>query len=877
MDDNIASGASGADAPGASAPQASAPQASAPQASAPQASAPQASAPQASAAFDPTIFPTDITIPIYGPYEFEDGFVFHTESELRAMSFQQLAAYGSTVSTSAGLEQSTINGNEILFSQYDILSQISQSTIEGLDIEIATNNADYNADIAALNILIRQSTIDYSTLGNYDSTISTQEAIMKISQSTIDGLNDELSTLNSTFSLEDEEYISSAKGYSTLYYYYEGLKQQLENKIAFVYGDEQAAQQILENANRQIQYYTLQSGGSKGFVGLVSSAILAEADAYQNYLVSTATWKSVSEQLSTLNDENIAITSTFTQYTIDEAEAEQEYLSTVLGVSSLSSLYKAAKASEDYAFALSSLTIKAEAYADALLTFDQADHAYTISLPSGAQGGGKPPKRGGGDSGANSALWAARSMAQQALQAAEAEKDAASQYANTLQTLAEVAETDLYDVTLYALEQTVMNRIRQIDRLESQRLSTMESLTNWSSIYERATTDYNVYDELVSQYSTLYESSMIGNSTLQGLADADKAEIDALQQQADGYSAAIATLDREYDENLSSMAGWSTLSSIYMEQYWSSIYGLSTLSSVYHNLGESITEWNNSLTNRHITNIRNRIDYFLYSSIRNSEIINLEVYDTRVKDNINQEERSAYVYKHTYCRERRLTYQDNYKNAVMDAIETASNATRDALATARLTDPNASVIPTPVNLTALNVMTPYNKLDSMNTFLNTFTNIYSAYDTQTENIDTLSTSVGHKKEAWSTFSYFNDKEFYSLINETNPSVLSNALSQTIYDDQDINTPLPRSQYQTLANTAFTEYRQTQTAVNTAKGTWSNQQIAIAALKGTFRTDYSQFFTDIEISAQDTNISSFTIAGIQVGIAALAANGITFTL
>jgi hypothetical protein len=856
MADNSASGASGA-------------------------SAPEASASKASAAFDPTIFPTDITIPIYGPYEFEDGFIFHTESELRAMSFEQLAAYGSTVSTSAGLEQSTINGNELLFSQYDILSQISQSTIDGLGIEIATNNADFNADIAALNILTRQSTIDYSTLGNYDSTISTQQAIMYLSQSTIEGLNDELSTLNSTFSLEDEEYISSARGYSTLYYYYEGLKQQLVNKIEFVYGDEEAAKQVLENANREIQYYTLQSGGSKGFVGLVSSAILAEADAFNNYLVSTATWKSVSEQLSTLNDENIAINSTITQYVIDEAEAEQEYLSTVLGVSTLSSLYKAAKASEDYAFALSSLTIKAEAYADALLTFDQADYAYTNSLPSGAQGGGKTPKKGGAASGAasgaNSALWAARSMAQQALQAAEAEKDAASQYANTLQTLAEVAETDLYDVTLYALEQTVMNRIRQIDRLESQRLSTMEGLTNWSSIYERATTDYTVYDGLLSQYSTLYDSSIIGNSTLQGLADADNAEIGALQQQADGYSAAIATLDREYDENLSSMAGWSTLSSIYMEQYWSSIYGLSTLSSIYYNLGESITEWNNSVSDRHITNIRNRIDYFLYSSIRNSEIINLEVYDTQVKDNINQEERFAYVYKNTYCRERRLIYQDNYKNAVMGAIETASNATRDALATARLTDPNATVIPTPVNLTAPNVMTPYNKLDSMNTFLNTFTNIYSAYDTQTSNIDALSTNVGHKKEAWSTFSYFNDKEFYSMINETNPDVLSDVVSQTIYDDKDINTPLPRSQYQTLANTAFTQYRQTQTAVNTAKGAWSNQQIAIAALKGTFRTDYSQFFTAEEIDTQDTNISSFTIAGIQAGIAALAANGITFTM
>jgi hypothetical protein len=116
-----------------------------------------------------------------------------------------------------------------------------------------------------------------------------------------------------------------------------------------------------------------------------------------------------------------------------------------------------------------------------------------------------------------------------------------------------------------------------------------------------------------------------------------------------------------------------------------------------------------------------------------------------------------------------------------------------------------------------------------------------------------------------------------MINETNPNVLSNVVSHTIYDDQDVNTPLARSQYQTLANTAFTQYIQTQAGVNTAKGAWSNQQIAIAALKGTFRTDYSEFFTAQEIDTQDTKISSFTIAGIQAGIAALAANGITFTM
>jgi DNA-binding protein Fis len=809
-----------------------------------------------------------------------------------------------------------------------------------------------SSDIIAmglLGLLVNYRTQYDLSISQYDSTLSSQQKALQEYDSTIDGLNKALSTLNDTLEVEDAQYISSARGYSTLYYIYEGWQRQLDSKWAYVYGEGSSPPSALSFAEPAVDSFgfapaassplplavaltlptatvlppppnelpsgpqiyppfqgggdtkedygkpqaggyleagaEIESGSALSFIQIVSSGALAEKKAYDNYLVSTATWTSISLSLSTLNTESIQIQSNLIQYGIDEAQAEQDYISTIIGLSTLSSLYLAAIANENYALALCTLTFADENYTDALLTFEKADLLYSKSLPSGAAattGGGNKNtvKKGGAASGAvlgDSALWAARSMAQQALNAAENKKTSAEQVANTMQTLAQISESDLYDVVLYGLEQTIMSKVRFIDTIETQKASTMASLNRWSSIYETALIDYNTFDKELTHYSTLYESSIIGNSTLQGRANAQYLEIQKKQSQAGAYSNIIDTFQREYDENISSMQGYSTLSSLYMAQYWSSVYGLSTLSSLYYFRNREISIWNNNVIQTHINNVTNIVKYFVYSSMFKLDSINLDGYDAQIKDTINKEEYYAYLYRNTFCRERLLSYQTNYETGIVGAINIASNATEQALATARLRNPDATVTAIPVNLSVDSVVIPFNNINAMAPFVSSFTNIYSAYNTQTSNIYNLSTVVGHNKESWSTFSFFNNKNFYSQISQADTNTLISALEQTGYNDQNIALNLPPAQYQTLANTAFRNYSQTQQNVLLAKSSWNTQQTRISTLKSDIQIEYSNFFTPEEIFSQESTISSFIKVGVRSGLIALSNAGIIFNM
>jgi hypothetical protein len=405
----------------------------------------------------------------------------------------------------------------------------------------------------------------------------------------------------------------------------------------------------------------------------------------------------------------------------------------------------------------------------------------------------------------------------------------------------------------------------------------MASLNRWSSIYETALIDYNTFDKELTHYSTLYESSIIGNSTLQGRANAQYLEIQKKQSQAGAYSNIIDTFQREYDENISSMQGYSTLSSLYMAQYWSSVYGLSTLSSLYYFRNREISIWNNNVIQTHINNVTNIVKYFVYSSMFKLDSINLDGYDAQIKDTINKEEYYAYLYRNTFCRERLLSYQTNYETGIVGAINIASNATEQALATARLRNPDATVTAIPVNLSVDSVVIPFNNINAMAPFVSSFTNIYSAYNTQTSNIYNLSTVVGHNKESWSTFSFFNNKNFYSQISQADTNTLISALEQTGYNDQNIALNLPPAQYQTLANTAFRNYSQTQQNVLLAKSSWNTQQTRISTLKSDIQIEYSNFFTPEEIFSQESTISSFIKVGVRSGLIALSNAGIIFNM
>lgn len=769
-----------------------------------------------------------MTIPTFEPFDFNDGFVLFTEEQLEAMTYDQLAAYGSTVSTSVGLEQSTIYSNEMLQGQYDLLARLEQITMDGLDYEISLNEGAIAANDSRINYLYEQSTISASTIHIIKFNIQSQQDIFDEADSTIRGLNAESAKLDSTIALEDAAFVSSATKYSTLYYTYMGWEDLLKQKVEFIYGNENYGEQMLEISERQVQ-----TGGSKGFIYLVSSAALAEQNAYLNYSTSTATWLARSDELSTLYNSSNAIHSTLTKYITNETNAISEYNSTVLGISTLSSLYVAAIANQKYARALFTQSTKVEWYIDAMSTLAAADLMYRKSLPSGAHGGGKRGKQRGGSDPilGDTTLWNLRSMADQALQTAKSDKEAAEAITEALKTLAEIAETDLYGATLYALEQTVIDKINLVDKFESYKLSSMRSLDNWSSIYERAQADITIYNDLMNRYSTFYDSSMAGSSTLYGLAKVDEDTITSKQAEADATSHTISSLNIDYDNYTSSYDGYMKLSSFYSDKYKSSIEGLSTLSTLYYSTTTAIDDITSKIGILDGQIATNEGQYYAQSSILNTELINLAIFDTQIKDSVNQQERSAYSYRETYCRLLRLDRQATYEQKVSAAITAAAGA--------------------PVNLSDPDTVAAYTSLTSIDSFLQTFASVYAVYDTQADNLIALSTAVGRESESWSTLSDYSDKNFYS------------ALSVPPYQQQ--------------AADAFTQYAIKQSAFNTASATYMAQQTTIAGKKSDFATSYTTFFSPTEIAAQNTEISSFVIDGFTQGTAALAALGITFTI
>jgi len=717
----------------------------------------------------------------------------------------------------------------MLQGQYDLLARLEQSTMDGLDYEISLNEAAIAANDSRLAYLYQQSTMSASTISSININIQAQQDIFDEADSTIRGLNAESAKLDSTIADEDAAFVSSARKYSTLYYTYMGWEDLLKQKVEFIYGDERYGMEMLEISERGVQ-----TGGSKGFIERVSSAVLIEESAYLNYSTSTATWLARSDELSTLYNSSNAIHSTLEQYIIDETNASSEYNSTVLGISTLSALYVAAVANRDYARSLSSQSAKDEWYIDAMSTLAAADLMYRKSLPSGAHGGGKRKQKGGANSDpvlGDTTLWNLRSMADQALQAAKAEKEAAEAITEALKTLAEVAESDLYGAILYALEQTVIDKINLVDKFESYKLSSMRSLNNWSSIYERAQADIDIYNDLMNRYSTFYESSMAGSSTLYGLAAEDEAEIASKQAEADVTSHTISSLNIDYDNYTSSYEGYMRLSSFYSGRYQSSIDGLSTLSTLYYSTSKAIDDMTSKIGILDSQIATNDAQHYAQSSILNTELINLAIFDAQIKDSINQQERSGYSYRETYCRILRLDRQATYEQKISAAITAAAGA--------------------PVNLSDPDTVAAYTSLTSIDSFLQTFASVYAVYDAQADNLNALSTAVGHESETWSTLSDYSDKNFYSALS------------------------VPP--YQQEAADAFTQYATTQSAVDTANATYMTQQTTITSKKSDFATSYTTFFSPAQINTQDTEISSFIIEGLQQGSAALAAQGITFTI
>ena len=750
------------------------------------------------------------------PFNFDDGITLKTETELQAMGLSTLILYGSSLSTSISLQASTLLQNLKFQGLYGFLKGRSQSTIDGLRGEIMTNAGLISMYKGLENSTTEQMTVwEYddinweevsllqaqrgggaqggggargggksifiSTLDQFDATIANQIDYMQTIASSISSYSIQYTSSISSIAEEMGFFTSAAKGYSTAVWAAKGYQNLLEIKQ----GDYDTTAEKLRAAMTAEQ---------------ASSTLVAKKKIH---------WRNMSDKLSTLYDTRKSIGARLAAYRINEADTYIEYQSSLAGLSTTSSIYNAAVMNEKYAEAFAELTQRIAAYSDAELQFNSADALYS------AAGGGASAASGASGASNKSALFAARRMAQTQVEAASTAKLTSQATASNLLSLATLANTRAYESILsgYDIRIDAYNRTRL--KYKGYKEVANSNVAKFSSMYEIAVTDINNYTGDIERYSTFYESSINGASTLLGLSRND---ILTIQENYDQYHAlglSIAGLQNNYKNLQEKYAQDIAASTLYASQYYSSLSSIETYKRVYGDASDMVARLYNELYGAGGLMSKYYTMRFTNSSIINNDILNQKDYDTKMKYLINAQDYAMQQYRETFCRDQEARYQSDYKNKIYDAVQFAQTNSL----------PSAN-IDTPVIMEAGKI------LNDINVFIASFSNVFKMYDTQGTNIENISTSVGHEATAWSTVDCYTwGQYFQTMSNQDLPSLIDSSVK-----------------YLTL-------HQSTTAGLLT---TFQSQQDAINLGKEAILSGLSPFFTADEISAQSDTISSFII-------------------
>ena len=501
------------------------------------------------------------------------------------------------------------------------------------------------------------------------------------------------------------------------------------------------------------------------------------------------------------------------------------YNSTINTLSTLSTMYNAAVANNNYAIAVSTQSYLEKVYVDAITTYTQADIAWSNSI---AQTGIAA------SSGPTNTFWQTRSMAKQALATAEKNAGAAQSSVAIMQSIAGVVNNTLYTTLLYKYEQDVVNNLYLSNTFMNYKLSSLESLKRWSSMYESANIDISTYKGRLNMYSTFYTSSMLGGSTLLLAAAIDYSTIAGKNAYGNILSNAVRIAEQDYSGYMSSYNSYMSLSTFYTEAVERDRERIRVTTGYYESTKSAISRMNTQNVSLMLSQITYDTSLFAQSSILNTAFITLATYDTQIKNNVNILENTAYQYRETYTRVKRIGVQNKYEDLVTQAVQNASTATQK-------TGKQQAA-----DLTTLGIPATYSNLTSINTFLDSFSNIYTTYKNQTSNIVALSTSIGYQSNAWSSLRVYTSNAYYKVGNYSSLSL--------------------------LVKTGNIEFSAKTDAMNAQLLNYSKMQANINSMKELFSTSYSTLFTPSEITLQESTISSFMIDGYKTAMGTLAASG-----
>jgi hypothetical protein len=266
-------------------------------------------------------------------------------------------------------------------------------------------------------------------------------------------------------------------------------------------------------------------------------------------------------------------------------------------------------------------------------------------------------------------------MAQDVLKTAKQRVSVAESTTSTLQTLAGIKNTDVYNSMLNALEETIINNLYLANKFKNYKTSSLDAVKYWSSIYESSAEDISTYTGKSKMYSSFYESSMIGASTLLALAAKDRSRIAEQQMNADAIQNTLDRLKLDYDAYMSSYNSYIKTSSFYSDQVANDAFRLSTVSSLYVSTQKGLDLMAKEYSELILNKIKYNASLYSQSSILNRSLINLATYDAQIKNNVNIIEVTSYQYRETYGLVKRINLQSNYESLVLEAMASVGDWT----------------------------------------------------------------------------------------------------------------------------------------------------------------------------------------------------------
>jgi hypothetical protein len=694
------------------------------------------------------------------------------------MTLPELEAYASTVSTTVNLEQSSIQGNQKAYIMYGDLVNASQSTVDGLGYEIAANTLLLQATDMQISDLSGQSAAFLSTIMNYESTMDAEVITMKEADDQISSLMIESGAIDSTLNLSQLAFASTAKYYSSLY-------------MTFMAKD-------LVYQNRLTAISTTSS--------ILAASIQYEKITYDNWQTSTASRQAIDTQLTALYNDSNAIQSTLTQYRIDETLAIGYYNSTSQAVNTISSLYAASLLNQQYYQALSTQTGYTDALAAATNAASNAKRA-SLAAPS------------------DTTLSAAATLAKTLVTTITTKQtDAMSETAALQQRLPGIT-TDTYAATIAQYENQVQIEIDNISTFDAYKTMSLKSLMYYSSQYDQAVIDIASSMVLIDKYGKLYDSSIAGSNALMAIVQKDTTSIAEKMSEVTAISMTLSSLVKDYDMYQSSFTGYVTISTIMKQQVDKATADLAVYSSFYDSTSFALATFSKEFQDVQAALSLNTATLYSQSSMLAYETNKLCVYKAQLDDSFNIQERATYQYRETYVREKRIAAQLYYDSIIANEIQKNSTINGEAAASVGLGVP---VIPIPLDLNTPDITLGNKNLTTITGFLNTFTDIYGNYDTQTINLQKVSTTAGLQREALDAL--------------------------TLYQNKYMTAPTPDNLL--ILNSAQNDYNFASDEYN---GTLGNVEIVrkkVDLVQVEFRKSYADVFRSDEIIKNEDTISSF---------------------